>query len=149
MEGPLLVEGAVLSSPLVEVLPTRLGSIAVLSKEGARVLGVRRKRLSEEALMRKALERWLHHYGASRGVPVRRKGTLFWVGGVAVSLDTSGRSRKALLQASKSAPAVSVSPRPFRRGTWIPLEPGCHQNLRQVLDAHLFGVAKDPPPAGF
>ncbi len=148
MEGPLLVEGAVSSSPMVEVLPTRLGKVAVLSEQGARALGVKRRRLSEGALMRKALERWLQGYGASRGVPVWRTGPLFWVGGVAVSLDTSRRSRKALLKAAKSAPAVSVSAQPFRKGTWVRLKPGCHEDLKRVLDAHLLGVAKDPPPAG-
>ncbi len=136
-EGPFLLLGEGVSpSPLYEVLETPLGPAVFPTKKGIAKLSRKWKGIGQESLLRKLFLRALKAYASTRGLPFRAEGE---------SAAIIGPPDRAILVVLALSPrrvpsypgqVVVVSPTP-RKGSWVPLAPGCLEDLFQVLDTHL------------
>lgn len=129
---PLPEEG-VEPSPLVELVETRLGPVAVLTKEGRRLLGARGVFLSQEALEALALASYLEDALRERGIGAsvrwsRRRIHLHHLG------------KGFTLKIGRAGDRLLVS---WNRKKAVPLEPGSYQHLVEVAYAHLSRQPQD------
>jgi hypothetical protein len=146
-QGPfLLVEEGVSPSPHYQVVDTPLGPAVFPTERGAASLGYKWRSAGEGSHLRKLFTRALTEYALSRGLP-------FYAEGSAALIGPPGKAVFVVLALSKRLPPlpkpaslrVIVSPKRRKGGLWVPLAPGCLQDLYQVLDAHLFRQPEDEP----
>jgi hypothetical protein len=147
-QGPfLLLEEGVSPSPHYQVVDTPLGPAVFPTEKRAAILGYRWRSAGEGSHLRKLFTRALAEYALSRGLRFYAEGNAALIGppGKAVFVVLALSAWRLPPLPEPASLRVIVSPNRRKGGLWVPLAPGCLQDLYQVLDAHLSRQPEDEP----
>jgi hypothetical protein len=147
-QGPfLLLEEGVSPSPYYQVVDTPLGPAVFPTEKRAASLGYKWRSAGEGSHLRKLFIRALAQYALSRELPFYAEGNAALIGppGKAVFVVLALSAWRLPPLPKPASLRVIVSPNRRKGGLWVPLAPGCLQDLYQVLDAHLFCQPEDEP----
>lgn len=129
----------VFPNPWVDVFHTRIGPVAALNRSGARKLGVTYRSMSQDHLEALALLGTAFHRLTLTGYrPLLRGRELVVASAQGVPLLRVWAKQKP---PPKDLPAISIGKARRSRHVLavIPLKPGSHEDLLEVLDRHLPG----------
>lgn len=147
--GPFLLcgEGAPPSEEY-QVVQTPAGPAVFPTWGTGKTLVLPDKSPGGEAVLRRMLLRVAEEAAHALGLMTSEEARGLWIAGggkqLLLVVDLSGWVRRHL---PRTTPRAVISPVRFRGGYWIPLVPGCDQNIRQVLQLHFLGQPQQQGPS--